>query len=505
VTLAFSASGRFDLSSPNVKAEVPKVADAKNLLEMTFDPKAGQLIPLTVEVATGPAPADLTVAWHTAEDARPRPLQLHRMLLPFASLDDKTPPAVATRDLPELKGGSWVRGREVFYSEVALCSKCHSINARGGQIGPDLSNLIHRDYSSVERDVRTPSAAINPDYIAYDIVLKNGDRVTGPFRTEPGEKLRVGVAAGSEVVVERSSIKSMRALAESIMPPDIDKAIGPEKFRDLMTFLLTTPLDPSPIEAPGVPEARTLAQVSKVLADADLPKGAVRPLNIVLCSGPKDHGPGEHDYPKWRDRWETLLALSENVKVSTALHWPSAQQMKSADVIVFYSAGSGWNAERVGELAAFAERGGGQVYMHYAVNGSRAVEQLGVHIGLVWKDGFSRFRHGPIELKFTDTTHPITRGFEDVRFVDESYWSLIGDASKIHLLATVAEENQPRPLVWTHEWGKGRTAVNILGHYTWTVDDPLYRIMVLRGICWVAKEPVDRLSHLATIGARVKP
>jgi len=26
---------------------------------------------------------------------------------------------------------------------------------------------------------------------------------------------------------------------------------------------------------------------------------------------------------------------------------------------------------------------------------------------------------------------------------------------------------------------------------------------VLRGICWAAKEPVDRLNELATIGARL--
>jgi hypothetical protein len=40
------------------------------------------------------------------------------------------------------------------------------------------------------------------------------------------------------------------------------------------------------------------------------------------------------------------------------------------------------------------------------------------------------------------------------------------------------------------------------GHYTWTFDDPLFRIL-LRGVCWTAREPVDRLSELATLGARL--
>jgi type 1 glutamine amidotransferase len=45
--------------------------------------------------------------------------------------------------------------------------------------------------------------------------------------------------------------------------------------------------------------------------------------------------------------------------------------------------------------------------------------------------------------------------------------------------------------------------VSILGHYTWTFDDPLFRALLLRGIAWTAGEPADRLIDLATIGARI--
>ena len=36
-------------------------------------------------------------------------------------------------------------------------------------------------------------------------------------------------------------------------------------------------------------------------------------------------------------------------------------------------------------------------------------------------------------------------------------------------------------------------------------DDPLFRLLVLRGLCWTANEPVDRLSELITVGARIEP
>src|SRR5262249_36954784 len=107
-----------------------------------------------------------------------RALPLRRILLPWAKVKKQTE-AVAERVVPELKGGSWTRGRDVFFSEQAQCSKCHTVRGRGSDIGPDLSNLVHRDYESVLRDIREPSAAINPDYITYIAELKSGRMLTG--------------------------------------------------------------------------------------------------------------------------------------------------------------------------------------------------------------------------------------------------------------------------------------------------------------------------------------
>ena len=71
------------------------------------------------------------------------------------------------------------------------------------------------------------------------------------------------------------------------------------------------------------------------------------------------------------------------------------------------------------------------------------------------------------------------------------------------ILASAVEEGEPRPLFWTLEPSRGRVFVSIPGHYSWTFDDPLFRILLLRGIAWTAGEPVDRFNELVTIGARV--
>ena len=99
--------------------------------------------------------------------------------------------------------------------------------------------------------------------------------------------------------------------------------------------------------------------------------------------------------------------------------------------------------------------------------------------------------------------HEITRGLEKVSFVDETYWQLIGDKKNYQLLGSGMEEGAPQPQVWVREQGRGRVFVSILGHYTWTFDDPMFRLLLLRGLAWSAHQPVDRFNDLLTIGAKI--
>src|SRR5204863_3819043 len=135
-------------------------------------------------------------------------------------------------------------------------------------------------------------------------------------------------------------LKSIQPTTLSLMPEGLDKALTALQLKDLMTFLLTTPLEPAPQEMPGAPPPRKRAELETVFDTVNASRigaeASASPFNIVLCAGPKDHGPGEHDYPLWQKRWAKLLALAEAVKISTAWEWPSAEQWQTARVIVFY-------------------------------------------------------------------------------------------------------------------------------------------------------------------------
>jgi putative heme-binding domain-containing protein len=506
VTLAFEASGTLKATSglkDTARLSIEGKA-SQSSGRLTDRPRAGETIPvefrLDAPLLNSPR---ISLSYQTNEDETPRPLPLRRILLPWADTKaDLAKPQTAMARPKELDGGSWARGRKIFFGETAACSKCHAVSGQGGAIGPDLANLIHRDYASVYRDIAQPSFALNPDFIPQTIQFADGRTIAGVVRTIDG-KLHIGDKDGKTTIADRNEIESMRPSAVSVMPDDLVKKLGPEQTRDLLTFLLTEP--PSmPRDYKGTekrPKPRTVAEVNAILAGAPNPPEKPRAIRVALVAGPKDHGPGEHDYPAWQKAWKELLAAADNIEVATAWEWPAKDEFQKADVMVFYQHGD-WNGDRAADIDAFLDRGGGLVYIHWAVDGRKDAEGFAKRIGLAAK--LIKFRHGPLDLEFNkDRPHPVARNFNRLAMVDESYWKMTGNLAKDRVIAWGKEDNEPQPLFWSREHGKGRVFVSIPGHFSWSFDDPLFRVLLLRGIAWSAKEPVDRFNDLVWPGADV--
>lgn len=501
-TLVVRASQPFVVQVDDVSQEALRSEGEQFQARITVSGEEAESLLLSVRL---PSPAgaecDLTVAVFTNEDERLRPLPLNRFVLPWV-VDSEEPESTERTAIPELAGGNWGKGRRVFHSEAASCFKCHAVDPGvGATIGPNLSNLVHRDYASVLRDITAPSFAINPDYISHTILTHAGQVLTGVLQTRDG-KLVLGDSNGTLTELRQEEIESMKPSPVSIMPTGVEEKLTSEQMRDLLTYLLTPPPQmplESPLEAPPV---RTQAEVAAVLAGAAPTDDPPNPLRLVLVAGKKDHGPGEHDYPAWQAQWVQLLAAAENVSIDTAWEFPSEAQLSEADVLIFFQKGA-WNDERQRHMDRYFERGGGAVYIHWAVNGDDRVADFSRRIGLASEGGKIGYRHGPLTLQVHNTDHPIMRNIDEFHMYDESYWLLTGDPQQVRLLASSVEDGAARPQLWTYEPGNGRVFVSIPGHYSWTFDDPIFRTILLRGIAWSAREPVDRFNELVPIGARV--
>ena len=234
VTVVIQANSKLEVKVGNNAVPVNG-----NQVRIRTQPKENRWLPLEISLATGRRKPRLDVSWFTAEDARPRPLPLRRVLLPWAK---PYMPSALVNHAPELDGGDWERGRKVFFSEQAACSKCHQLGGEGGTIGANLSNLIYRDYASVWRDITEPSAAINPDHIAYNVTLKDGQIESGVLLSNSREEVVLGQANGQNLNIPKEKVASMKASATSVMPEGLLKALDAQQQKDLMTFLLTAPM-----------------------------------------------------------------------------------------------------------------------------------------------------------------------------------------------------------------------------------------------------------------------
>ena len=186
-----------------------------------------------VRTAAGPFRLSATCRVEGAE----KPIPSDHLALPWAPAPPR--PLSAIPAFPaSMAGGDPSRGEAVYFGEAAKCSACHAIRGKGGQVGPDLSDLSRKDPAMVYRDILDPSAAIHPDYVPYIVNTNEGRVVAGVARSEGKDAIRVVGTDARVVVVKRLEIEEIRPSATSIMPVGLPGAIGEAGMRDLMAYLL---------------------------------------------------------------------------------------------------------------------------------------------------------------------------------------------------------------------------------------------------------------------------
>lgn len=232
VTVVFRSDAALTVDAPGAK--IDRVSEHESRVTVTGATEDAWKA-FTLSVAT-PA-RTLDVSFTTTLDPQPRPLGIARFLVPFA-----TPPSkdVINRTVPEIAGGDWEAGHALFRGKAA-CATCHVLRGEGVNVGPDLNNLVHRDYASVLRDITEPSAAINPDAAGYTITMKDGAAFIGTRVGENADEFHLAQPGGTVSKLKRTNIAKVDPMTQSLMPTGLDKTLTKEELRDLLTYLLTEP------------------------------------------------------------------------------------------------------------------------------------------------------------------------------------------------------------------------------------------------------------------------
>lgn len=229
VTLIFKSDSALTLDARD--AIITRVSD--NESHLTVDgPKANHWPALTITVKT-PA-TKLDIAFTTKRDAHVRAPGVKRFLVPFAK---PGPPDKVNLAIPELAGGNFKNGHDLFVGKAA-CFTCHRLRNEGQNVGPDLSNLAQRDYAAVLRDITDPNAVINPDAVGYIVTTKDGKTVTGVRIGETVSELSIAQPGGAVEKIAKSNIAKTEPMKTSLMPAGLDKLLTKEELRDLITYLM---------------------------------------------------------------------------------------------------------------------------------------------------------------------------------------------------------------------------------------------------------------------------
>jgi type 1 glutamine amidotransferase len=232
------------------------------------------------------------------------------------------------------------------------------------------------------------------------------------------------------------------------------------------------------------------------------------PLHIYIRSGLKSHGPGLHDYPQYLADWSKVLT-ERGAIVDGSLHFPTAAELANTDVMVMYKGDAGgMSPEEKATLDAYLKRGGGLVSFHDTLCGPDP-DGYSTIVGGAKKHGQVNYTlEADIPYTIVDTSNPIMQGMSNFTINDEAFFLMTWARSPaIKVLATAkiaatpsakGHEGEEVPQIWTYErtidGGQPyRAFVWMQGHRYENFADPRIQPMLLRGIAWAGKRPVDAL------------
>ena len=135
--------------------------------------------------------------------------------------------------------GDPAHGRELFADLArAACTKCHTLDGKGGNAGPDLA-AVGDQFARGELidSVLTPSARIAVGYATTTVQTKAGDTVLGVLKQSTDAWIELAGADGQRVRIATADIADQRGSNVSLMPDGLQAMFSPQDFTDLIQYL----------------------------------------------------------------------------------------------------------------------------------------------------------------------------------------------------------------------------------------------------------------------------
>jgi PQQ-dependent dehydrogenase (methanol/ethanol family) len=141
----------------------------------------------------------------------------------------------------EVVTGNAAAGEEMFWGKGG-CGRCHEVNARGMDVGPDLSDAGKNSAAYLRSMTTNPNASrpkarrwFGPS--AVRVTTRNGEEVAGIKRAEDNYTLIITDLSGKLRRFDRKDIVAEHAEAKSLMPDNYSQMFSPTEIQDLVAYL----------------------------------------------------------------------------------------------------------------------------------------------------------------------------------------------------------------------------------------------------------------------------
>ncbi|MBM3804259.1 MAG: c-type cytochrome [Acidimicrobiia bacterium] len=148
--------------------------------------------------------------------------------------EDRSGIVAAYRDVLKLRGDV-AHGKQAFEK---TCAKCHLPQGERARLGPDLSGISSKSKEELLKSILDPSASIEPRFVNYIVITKDGRMHDGILGNEtPGALTLRGTSDEGDTTLLRRNIADIRASTISLMPDEIEKTLQRQGIADVIAYL----------------------------------------------------------------------------------------------------------------------------------------------------------------------------------------------------------------------------------------------------------------------------
>ena len=118
------------------------------------------------------------------------------------------------------------------------CIKCHRLEGRGGQIGPDLSR-VGSTFSAEKlvESILEPSKEVSPQFTTWTMTTLEGKVHTGMLVFENEGKTILGTAEATSIELKTADVENRAPQKTSVMPEKLVDRMSQQEWVDLIAFL----------------------------------------------------------------------------------------------------------------------------------------------------------------------------------------------------------------------------------------------------------------------------